>query len=53
MRAHHERCNMPQALCELDVSPTVSNDGSEETGTEAGARLIRSMLRMIKCYIRL
>lgn len=30
----------------------MSNDGSEETGTEAGTGLIRFMLRMIKCYIQ-
>lgn len=30
----------------------MSNDGSKETGTEAGTGLIRFMLRMIKCYIQ-
>lgn len=38
MRAHHEQCSMPQALCELHVRASVSNDGSEKTGTEAGGQ---------------
>lgn len=40
-------------LCANSMSePQVSNDGSEETGTEAGTGLIRFMPRMIKCYIQ-
>lgn len=30
----------------------MSNDGSEESGTQAGIGLIRFMLRMIKRYIQ-
>ena len=30
----------------------MSNDGNEETGTEAGTGLIRFVLQMIKCYIQ-
>lgn len=37
--------------CANTVSVVVSNDGDEQTGTQAETGLIRFVAHMIKCYI--